>query len=261
MLVLTRRPNEKIVFPSINASVQVLAAKSGKVRLGIQAPPGVAILREELLERDGPRQPIAMPFPSAVARSTLRELNHVVRNRLNAATLGLALIRRQLHGGVSRVGLEGTLDKIEREFESLDQQMEKMKEQVAPQRPIKPRKALLVEDDPNECELMAGFLRLAGLEVDTAADGVEALEYLDERGRPDVLLLDMVLPRCDGPTFLRAIRHDPACAGLKIFAVSGHSPVRFGLDSGTTGCDRWFRKPVNPEALLRDLNQDLDNAS
>ena len=128
----------------------------------------------------------------------------------------------------------------------------------APPKPRRARTALLVEDDTNERELLAGFLRMAGLDVATAGDGDDALDYLHRQGRPDVVLLDMVLPRCDGPTTVREIRRDPTLAGLKIFAVTGHSPDRFNLQPGAAGgIDRWFNKPLNPEALLHDLNQEL----
>jgi carbon storage regulator len=49
MLVLSRRVREKIVFPALNVTVQVVAVKGGGVRLGIEAPPEVDIVREELL--------------------------------------------------------------------------------------------------------------------------------------------------------------------------------------------------------------------
>jgi CheY-like chemotaxis protein len=133
-------------------------------------------------------------------------------------------------------------------------------EQVRGPAPRRARRALLVEDDHNERELLAGFLRLAGIDVVTAGDGSDALDRLRQPDeRPDVVLLDMVLPRLDGPTTVRAIRRDPALAGLKIFAMTGHSPERFGLGEGPSGIDRWFNKPLNPEVLLRDLHQELGN--
>ena len=55
MLVLSRRPNEKVLFPSINTAVQVLSIKGGTVRLGIEAPPEVTILRAELQDRPAER--------------------------------------------------------------------------------------------------------------------------------------------------------------------------------------------------------------
>src|SRR5207247_7632458 len=113
----------------------------------------------------------------------------------------------------------------QRELRLLQERVRSEAENVFPRREGKlapKRKALLVEDNPQERELMALFLRSEGLDVDTAGDGCDALDYLKARGRPDVVLLDMGLPRLDGPATLRKIRQDPACAGLKIFAVSGH---------------------------------------
>jgi len=75
-----------------------------------------------------------------------------------------------------------------------------------------------VEDEENERELLAGYLRLAGFLVDTAGDGCDALDHLHAGERPDVVLLDMGLPRCDGATTACEIRRDPACSGLEIFA-------------------------------------------
>ena len=91
-----------------------------------------------------------------------------------------------------------------------------------------------------------------------AGGGADALDYLRTRQRPDVVLLDMGLPRCDGPTAVRAIRRDPAYAGLRIVAVSGHRPDEFDLGVGPAGVDGWFRKPIDPRELLRDVLQELE---
>jgi len=120
------------------------------------------------------------------------------------------------------------------------------------------RKALVVEDDQNERELLAAYLRMAGLDVEVANDGQDALDYLHTHEPPDVVLMDMALPRCDGPTAIREIRNDPAIADLKIFAVSGRSPEQFG-DRNTFRVDRWFAKPLNAEDLLRDLHRDISD--
>jgi carbon storage regulator CsrA len=271
MLVLSRRPNEKIVFPDFHAAVEVLSVKPGKVRIGIKAPPHVRVLREEISMRDGleesvaspPQGSVTIPCPSPLTQADLRELRHAVRNRLNTAAVALALLRRQLHAGLTRVAMEETLDRMECEFDTLQQKLDEVKEQPAPDRATRRPKVLLVEDDRNECELTAGFLRLSGMEVHTAADGADALEYLcahSERDRPDVMLLDMGLPRCDGMTIVRSVRREPAYSGFKIFAVTGHHPEEYELDSTTSRIDRWFQKPVNPEALLRDLTQELQRA-
>jgi carbon storage regulator len=59
MLVLSRRVSEKLVLPELGLTITVLAVKGGAVRLGIEAPTQVTVLREELLQRDG--SPVADP--------------------------------------------------------------------------------------------------------------------------------------------------------------------------------------------------------
>jgi len=255
MLVLSRRLSQKIVFPGTQTTVQVVALKPGVVRLGIDAPEHVAVYREELLERKDFHAP-AITVEQPLAENAARELRHLLNNRLNASTIGLALLRRQLELGLTR-DMTGTLDKIEDNLKALQQRVEHIGEDRPRSTAPTPRRALVVEDDQNECELLAGFLRLAGLDVHTAGDGADALDYLNQQGKPDVVLLDMMLPRCDGPTTVRNIRRNPAYDGLKIFGVTGAAVEQFGLSEGPAGIDRWFRKPINPEVLLRELVQNL----
>jgi carbon storage regulator CsrA len=256
MLVLSRRLNEKIVLPNIQTTFEVLSIKGVAVRIGVQAPDAVAVFREEVWARDKDRKTIRDLLCDESALSGLRELNHLLRNRLHASVVGLALLKRQLQFGRTQDSL-ATLERLENEVKSLgDQAAELIDKARRPAAvPAKVRKALLVEDDQNERELLAGFLRLAGLEVDTAGDGTDALDYLHNHERPDVMLLDMMLPRCDGPTTLQAIRREPSLSGLKVFAISGYTPERFGLQKNELSIDRWFSKPFNPELLLRDLTQ------
>lgn len=260
MLVLSRRPNEKLLFPGIQTSVQVVSIKPGVVRLGIEAPENVAVYRQELFDRMPDK-----PLPAGPGEQTvqqLRELNHAVRNRLHAASIGLALLRRQVKAGMTSA-CETTLEKVEQEFRLLRERVEGCTKEPERKPLARPRscKALVVEDDSNERELLAGFLRMAGVDVATAGDGTDALDYLRDQEHPDVVLLDMVLPRCDGPTTVREIRRNPALAGMKIYAVTGHPPEQFGLERGGAGVDRWFHKPLNPEALLRDLKLEFGSVA
>jgi carbon storage regulator CsrA len=260
MLVLSRRPNEKVLFPNISTAVQILSIKGGAVRLGIEAPPEVTILRAELQDRAAERgatTPLAEP-----AESRLRGLRHLLRNRLNVTSVGLGLLRQQARAGLGDE-MERTIAKIEEDMHLFRQRLDSEPAQTPsrlPKSARKPRKALLVEDEENERELLAGYLRLAGFDVDTAGDGCDALDHLHACERPDVVLLDMGLPRCDGATTAREIRRDPACAGLKIFAVSGHSPNEYEFDRGSGVIDRWFHKPLDPAVLLRELTQELGSA-
>jgi len=247
MLVLSRKPGEKLLFPDFQASVQVLAVNGQVVRLGIGAPPGVAVFREELLNRGGAP-------PAARPGRLPRELAHQLRNRLQSAVVGLATLRRQRDLGLLG-DAEATLARLALEVEAMRRDLEGERE-PAPPAPATRRRALVVEDDSNERELLAGFLRVAGLEVTTASDGADALDYLRGGGRADFVLLDMGLPRCDGATTVREIRRDPARADLKVFAVTGRSQAELPGDA-VAAVNRWFRKPVNPEELLREVDREL----
>jgi CheY-like chemotaxis protein len=119
---------------------------------------------------------------------------------------------------------------------------------------------LVVEDDANECELLAGFLRVSGFEVVTSGDGAAAIDYLASHDRPDLILLDMMMPRLDGRATIASIRENPRLADLKVFAISGTSPGEFGVPTGPHGVDRWFSKPVNPETLVQEISRELREA-
>jgi carbon storage regulator CsrA len=252
MLVVSRRPNEKIVFPDISATVQVVAVKANVVRLGIDAPRDVAVFREEIMERKA-REALAPGPPGA----DLADLRRRLKDRLREAAVGLA---------VAGPGQPAEwVAAAEAALAQIDQKLRAVEERLAgfagapthrPAKLSRARRALVVEDDANERELLAGFLRMAGIDVATAGDGADALEYLHKH-RPDAVLLDMILPRCDGPTTLRTIRHDPDLRGLRIFGVSGHLPEEFGLERGPAGIDRWFQKPLDPQVLLAELNSDV----
>jgi carbon storage regulator CsrA len=253
MLVLSRRMGQKIIFPSINLTVRVVALKSGAVRLGIEAPPEVTVLREELSASDETQEAGASLLPDGAAEPTLYQLNRLYRNWLDVAAIGLALFRRQIQAELTEITLDITLDPFDEEIGALRRQMQRMGRQ-----PLPKSKVLLVEDDQHGCEALARLLNLAGFCVATACDGSKALDYLGAQSLPDVLLLDMRLPSpCDSPTLVRTIRHDPVYAGLKIFGVTSHGLEQFGLASGSSGIDHWFKSPFTTEGLLDDLNQQL----
>ncbi len=94
MLVLSRRLNEKIIFPESNTMVQVVGMKPGVVRLGVRAPAEVTVLRHEVHERDAewrpPQAPAAGDSPPAASAKGDGE-----RAWLTSASLGLGLARLQ----------------------------------------------------------------------------------------------------------------------------------------------------------------------
>ncbi len=256
MLVLSRGRNDKVVFPTLGITVEILRLAGTKVRLGIDAPKDIPVLREEIAGSGGAHAAAPRTDESAKDR-----LTHATRNRLQKATLGLRLVQRMLETGQSD-DIEPTIFKVFNELKSLEEELAGPRgpAPVTPQ-PIphgKHCRALIVEDDDKECEWLAGYLRLTGFEVDTAADGLHAMVHLAKRDRPDIVLLDMKMPRFDGSKTVSAIRQNPDYRAMKIFAVTGTDQGETSVTIGPQGVDRWFRKPVDPEQLVSAIQSELN---
>src|SRR5690349_6151057 len=107
---------------------------------------------------------------------------------------------------------------------------------------------LLVEDDASIREVTAIGLRAAGFDVTTAADGADGLERW-RRERPDLVLLDVMLPRLDGLEVLRAIRRESTAPVVMLTARADTIDVVVGLESGA---DDYVGKPFElPELVAR----------
>jgi CheY-like chemotaxis protein len=190
-----------------------------------------------------------------------RKLSHEIRNRLHTASLALHLSQKLLQAG-RQAEAERTLQKALDEFGAVEAHLTRREQSVAGAEPARTRgHALIVEDNLNESELLASYLRLSGFQVDTARDGCDALSLLEAEVRPDAILLDMRMPRCDGPTTVNAIRANPDYRDLKVYAISGTSPDTLGLERGPLGVDHWFPKPLNPEVLVRELSRQFNATS
>jgi CheY-like chemotaxis protein len=141
-----------------------------------------------------------------------------------------------------------------RELKELDDLVREPALTPKPAEPVRRIRTLLVEDNPFESSLLASYLRMSGFEVDRVGDGQEALEYLETHEVPDAMLLDMHLPRFDGPSTVAAIRANPTWSKLKIIAVTGSRPEDLDLPNYVDG---WFHKPLNPCQLVDSLLQSV----
>jgi carbon storage regulator CsrA len=120
MLVVARRVQESLIIPSIQAAIHVVAVRSNAVRLGVEAPSEVTVLRGELYERLGRPEtpPAASVPPEAAARH-----EHLLRNHLNNVSLALGMLRRQL-GASLTVGVRTLLDRAAEECQILGQHLQ-----------------------------------------------------------------------------------------------------------------------------------------
>lgn len=106
---------------------------------------------------------------------------------------------------------------------------------------------LVVEDDPDGRMLMRVALEAAGYDVALAAHGLEALERLRAGLRPDLVLLDLVMPVMDGMQFLQEQRRDPALASVPVVIVSAIN--RSQAQAAALGAAEYLNKPVDLDRL------------
>lgn len=255
MLVLSRRPDQQVEFPNIGVSLKVLTVKGRVVKLGIEAPDDIQIVRPEAKGNT----PTAGP-----PRRLINGLDaHDVKNRLNNIKLAAAVFERQRELGRDDEA-DATFERLVNLLSDLEQQFQTKSAQnkADDQSARLPQRLLVVEDDPNERELLAGLLELYGFEVTTCADGDEALAALARGPRPDLVLLDMKMPRCTGVEVVERIRATQELADLPLFAVSGTDPSELGIATDASGVNQWFPKPLDPKRLLDVLrSQPLRTAS
>ncbi|HTY09501.1 MAG TPA: response regulator [Bacteroidota bacterium] len=114
-----------------------------------------------------------------------------------------------------------------------------------------PQRVLIVEDKPHARQILQSYLSEAGYVIETAANGVEALEKA-KLWKPDVITLDILLPIKDGWQVLRELKQHPLCKNIPVIIVSmlDERNVGFGL-----GAVDYFVKPVQKDALLESLRK------
>lgn len=118
---------------------------------------------------------------------------------------------------------------------------------------------LVVDDSPDALGLINDALEAAGLDVLVALEGRQALT-IAQRIRPDIILMDAIMPHMDGFDACRALKANPALAAIPVIFMTGLSDTNDivrGLEAG--GVD-YLTKPINPDELLARMRVHLTNA-
>ncbi|MEE4546695.1 response regulator transcription factor [Streptomyces sp. V4-01] len=108
---------------------------------------------------------------------------------------------------------------------------------------------VVAEDDPKQAELVRRYLENEGHRVVVVPDGRAALDAV-RRQPPDLMVLDVMMPRVDGLDVCRVLRADPALAGLPVLMLTARSSeddLLLGLD---LGADDYMTKPYSPRELM-----------
>jgi CheY-like chemotaxis protein len=122
-------------------------------------------------------------------------------------------------------------------------------------RPGESLSVLIVDDSPSVRRVVANLIKNAGWQSMTAKDGLEALELLHRSSSPDLVLLDIEMPRMDGFELLSTLRSQEEYQRLPVIMVTsraGEKHRKKAMDLGATG---YVIKPYQDEALLKLIRQ------
>ena len=247
MLVVSRRSNQRLSFPEVGITVHFLRVTSGTAKVGIDAPPQISIVRNESAPDNGKQAQVVLEELLGIPK----HMRHSIRNELQTISIGVHLLREQ-----QKLDLQ---EEAEETFSTIKESLSRLDENRALKSPQSRKKdavnktVLVIEDEDNERELLAGLLRLKGYNVSCVKDGGAALDYLSENS-PAAILVDMGLPTHSGAFVVRHIKHSKHLENSRVFAVSGSTPEENDIPIGRTGVDRWFPKPVNVGELVNALS-------
>jgi CheY-like chemotaxis protein len=117
---------------------------------------------------------------------------------------------------------------------------------------------LVVEDNEANQLLTSSILEREGYMVDIAGTSAEARTLL-ERGRPDLILMDVQLPGQDGLSFTHQLKSDPATARIPIVAMTALAMSGDRERTLAAGCDGYISKPINTRTFAEDISKYLAN--
>jgi CheY-like chemotaxis protein len=118
------------------------------------------------------------------------------------------------------------------------------------------RRVLVVDDEPDVLLLCRVNLEFEGYEVMEAADGVEAMSRVRER-RPDVILLDVMMPRMDGWQVLTELKADDQLADIPVVMLTAKVQDQDQIRGWSSGASEYITKPFSPLSLSQVLDDVL----
>jgi CheY-like chemotaxis protein len=115
---------------------------------------------------------------------------------------------------------------------------------------------MVVDDFADGRDLLVDYLSFTGFRVEQAADGLEALEKA-LRTRPDVILMDLSLPKLDGWEVTRRLKGDAGTRRIRIIALTAHALETYADSARAAGCDAVVTKPCLPADLVAEVRRQL----
>lgn len=121
------------------------------------------------------------------------------------------------------------------------------------------KRILYIEDNEQNMYLVTFLLQTHGYTVIPATDGQEGID-MAAREKPDLILLDIQLPKMDGHTVARTLRSNPELAAIPIVAVTSYAMAGDREKAMAAGCNGYIEKPINPDIFIQQVEQHLPTA-
>ena len=119
-----------------------------------------------------------------------------------------------------------------------------------------PKKVLIADDEPNIVMSLEFLMQRAGYQVQVATNGEEALKFATEIP-PDLMLLDVMLPKMSGFEVCQKVRENPACGEMKIIMLTAKGRDTEMAKGLAMGADAYVTKPFSTKDLLAQVKQIL----
>jgi two-component system, cell cycle response regulator DivK len=117
-----------------------------------------------------------------------------------------------------------------------------------------PLRILLVEDNDDNMSVYRAILEYVGHVVLEARDGLEGLSEA-RQNHPDLILMDISIPKIDGFEVTRILKTDPDTSDIPIFALTAHAMDEDRARAWEVGCDGFLAKPVEPRRVVSEITR------
>lgn len=124
----------------------------------------------------------------------------------------------------------------------------------------KKQQILIVDDDPN-IRMLLEFLLRKKFQVQTRADGLSGLAWISTGERPDLIILDVDMPKINGYEFLCRIRESGLYRNIPVLMLSGHEEKEVKEKCLAKGLCDYLLKPFNPEEIFSGIDKFLSPVS
>jgi DNA-binding response OmpR family regulator len=118
------------------------------------------------------------------------------------------------------------------------------------------RRILVVDDEPSIVVILTMLLEATGFDVETASDGEQAVDRA-RRNPPDLILMDVMMPRMDGYEACQVLKADPATCHVPVVMISAKAQEADAVYGRKVGADAYLTKPFEPAAVLAEVQRRL----